>query len=470
MSRSRQLDELGPSLQHNLRAEVAAFHVLAADAGLPWIDKKMYRDELIDGATVVQLPKIQKLNRILGTLVSVASDALQHCRRREEIIQKLLMTCAFEHSHAKCSNAMHRDACDWLRCVDDETDTIVRLIVEWRQALALPLPFMVTGENYLMRMASQIEPGKGLAHIGAHLRSTCRHLPFYYASSFDPMVLETNRVLLRKELFTLRDELPTQLVYCEEALRLARMGVYQPVLKFRHRIKMTAAPPPLVMIDDKRWKQQLIVSFANGLAALSKSRPAQDLGITSAMMQFAGVASKVLHKRYFLIWLEFRRRRVEKRRAVDGMLLMADMMLMQRYYVKWVARRNHVRWLQRQYRALELGTRNQIRRRYMQKLFLKAATRRAERMIQRAIMLRAFRALQCRAVQNILRGQSKMDSVVEGGVKLASNAHVATGMREVPWASRMSLLAGPGKDYLRLVVASSHIIHVGQPTPTSTQH
>lgn len=453
-----------------LTLELGRFPVLSQRAGLPWLDKQMYHDELLHRATVVHLPRIAKLNRILSTIDALADEARSHCKIREALISKLLMTCAFEHSHAKCSNAMHRDACEWLKCVDDETDHIVRLVMDWRQALSWPLPFMINGENYLMRMATQIEPGKGLAHLGAHLRSTCRHLPFYYASSFDPMVLETNRVLLRKELFVLRDELSLQMQHCEEALRLARMGVYQPVLKFRHRLPHSgggAGATRLLMVTNKRWKEQLVLSFANGLATLAKSRPVQDLGITAAMLQFAGLATKVLHKRYFLIWLEFRRRKVEKRRAVDGMLLMADMMLLQRYYAKWLRRRDRVLWLQRQYAHLAAVSISHLRRRYMQKLFLKAATRRAERLIQKAAMLRVFRALHFRAVNRILAGMKNSHSDHSGGgddsraipLPLSANAHVQHGIDEVPWAARMSLLAGPGREGLKTVVGASRIVH-----------
>lgn len=414
-------DELG--LTQRLHTAVEQFEALAAAAGLPWLDKAMYRNELISGASVSALPRIERLNALLSHQVRVTEDILSHHKRREELIYRLLMTCAFDHAHQECSHDSHRAVCDTLRHVDDETDKLIHLVEQWRKHLAVPLPFFVDGENIILRMGNQTSIGKGLAHVGAHLRNTCRHLPYFYSSSYDPAMVESNKVLQRRELDVLKEELDIQFNQLQEALRLARMGMYSPVLRFRHQPTMVSRP--ILMIDNKRWKAQLIVSFANGLSALAKTRPVADNGITSAMMQFAGVASKVLHRRYFYLWYEFRKKRVERKRTVLGMALMADMMLLQRYMENWRGRMGRVKVMRGHSDALLAMSCNVLRRRYMQKLFLKAATKRAERLVKRAMCLRYFRHLQYRAVVTILHRRP---------VK-----RVPT-----PWLEAMCILGGPG--------------------------
>ncbi|CUI15255.1 Hypothetical protein, putative [Bodo saltans] len=421
MIRFRRLTQAAPSfnvdalgLSEQLQEEIDAFDANAASAGLPWIDKLMYRGELLDGASVSALSRITKLNRLLQRQAELATSILVHVRQREGLINKLLMTCAFDHAHEECSHNAHRQSCEILRVVDDETDEIIRLIALWRKGLALPLPFMVDGENYLLRMGTQIALGKGLAHVGGHLRNTCRHLQYFYASSFDPVVVETNKVLQRQELFVLRDELESQTKLCEESLRLARMGMYMPVLKFRHR-GPAASGPTMVMLDNKRWKTQLILSFSNGLMALSRTRPVQDSGMTSAMMQFAGMASKVLHKRYFLVWLQFRRRRIERRRAIHGMALMAEMMVQQRYLTYWRRRLDRSHMLKGKCEGLLMQSNAMIMRRYMQKLFIKSAMKRAERLVKRAMSGRYYRLLHFRAVRNMLQGHRKAAALAQPG-------------------------------------------------------
>jgi hypothetical protein len=435
MIRFRRLTQAAPSfnvdalgLSEQLQAEIGEFDANAVAAGLPWIDKLMYRAELLDRASVSALSRITKLNRLLQRQAELAASILLHVRQREGLINKLLMTCAFDHAHEECSHNAHRQSCETLRVVDDETDEIIRLILLWRRGLALPLPFMVDGENYLLRMGSQIALGKGLAHVGGHLRNTCRHLQYFYASSFDPVVVETNKVLQRPELFVLRDELDSQTKLCEESLRLARMGMYMPVLKFRHRAAPAASGPTMVMLDNKRWKKQLILSFANGLMALSRTRPVQDSGMTSAMMQFAGMASKVLHKRYFLVWLQFRRRRIERRRAINGMAMMAEMMVQQRYLTYWRKRLDRSHILKGKCDALLGQSNGAVMRRYMQKLFIKSAMKRAERLVKRAMSGRYYRLLQFRALRNILQGNRKAALVPSATVE-----HHTLATTTAPW-------------------------------------
>lgn len=442
------VEEASASLLSELQYEIELFEINATNAGLPWIDKRMYREELLKGATLSRLPRISKLNRILERQASLAEEIIDRCKRREAAVNELLMMCAFDHSHMQCSHSAHRDACEGLKYVDDETDAIIRLIREWRAALAHPLPMMIEGENYLIRMHNQFAAGKSLAHLGAHLRNTCRHLQYYYSSSYDPAMIDSNKVLQRDELFTLRAEPDAQVKLCEYALKLARMGMYEPVLKFRHRVAPASSLPPMVMLDNRKWKAQLILSYANGLVALSRSRPVQDQGVVSAMMQFAGVATTVLHKRYFLLWLGYRKRRIERRRAVRGMALMADMMLMQRYLQTWQRRWSRVVRLKGQCDALLLTSHNALRRRYMQKLFLKAATKRAERLVKRGMYLRYFRALQYRATVNILLGTCKSRTPAARG-EIATYADAA---KVAPWAAAMQLIGNSTLIYLQTAV------------------
>lgn len=450
MIRFRRLTQVNPpsfnedalGLSERLQVEIDEFDGRAAAAGLPWIDKIMYRTELLQGASVSSLARITKLNRLLERQAELSASILSHVQRREGLINKLLMTCAFDHAHEECSHSAHRTSCETLRSVDDETDEIIRLVLKWRQGLALPLPFMVDGENYLLRMGSQMALGKGLAHVGGHLRNTCRHLQYYYASSFDPVMVETNKVLQRQELFVLRDELDIQTTLCEDSLRLARMGMYQPVLRFRHRPSSTV--PTMVMLDNRRWKEQLILSFANGLMALSRTRPVQDSGMTSAMMQFAGVATRVLHKRYFLLWLQFRRRRIERRRAIHGMALMAEMMTQQRYLSIWRRRLDRARELRAKYEGLLATCQASVLRRYMQKLFIKSAMKRAERLVRRAMTGRYFRILQYNAVMNILLGQRKAAREVSTNAEDRHQAATAV----APWLEATRMVGSESLVYL----------------------
>lgn len=222
---------------------------------------------------------------------------------------------------------------------------------------------------------------------------------FFYPSLYDPFVVESNKVLAREELDILRRESDVQLTYCTDALQLSRSGNYLPLLRFRHVPGRATRP---ILIDNKQWKEQLILSFSSALALLRKSKP-QDDSVTSAMLQFVGMATKVLHRKYYTRWFDWHRRRAERRETAKGSESMSLMLLRQRYYGQWL--RYLEQWRQRylDLDALQVQNLNWLRLRYFRRLRSRALVRRLSDQAVRCTLVRYFRHLHYRAVVAMLQ-------------------------------------------------------------------
>ena len=393
-------------LRYQLAQEVKSFSELAALAGLPWIDKQMFRDELLRDATIVKLPPIKKLNEILRSQLSIASEIASLCAAREEMIDDMVTNyCGFGHQRIACTQQLHMDACVLLRHIDEASDRIIHLTEEWRKPAAHPLPVIYRGENYICRMAHQCSHGNCIASITSHLRSTCRFMPFFYSSSYDPVMTDANKVLRRKELHFINSEREVQLSWCQSQLLMARMGMYAPVLRFRPHAHAKSRVPSCIMIDNVKWKHQLILSYSNAFQRLAARRPAQDNIVVAAAAQLAHLLSGSLRQRYFHMWFDATLASRRKRENSIHLKSLSNRRVLSRYFVRWKKDAEGGLWTKQMVLALITKQAALIRSSFMRLWFRKTVLGRVRRQAQRAMYLDSFRAMLLLGMQSLLRRQ-----------------------------------------------------------------
>lgn len=260
--------------EHRLAEEKTKFERLANQVGLPWVDKHFYRERLLSTAGVSELAFIEKLNDILQQQVDLSAEIEEAILRREQLKTRLVLeSCALDaisgvnsgtgadhpsgnapesppqaqgrrRSTVKihedkppqpqrttssrripCSIACHKQTALLLRRLDEATEEVIRLIAKWRQNLSLPLPFFVREKNYLCEIARDCAMNGVISTASSHLKGTSRHLPFFYASTFDAVAAATLNII-RPELKYALDELVRQKGFCERQIHNFSMGIY----------------------------------------------------------------------------------------------------------------------------------------------------------------------------------------------------------------------------------------------------
>ncbi len=390
-------------LRYKLSTEVRAFEDLATAAGLPWIDKQMFRDELLRDATPVKLPLIVKLNGILRRQCSIGREIAALCAQREAMIDDMVTNyCGCGKQRIACSQQLHMSACDLLRRVDETSDRILHLAQEWRKNAAHPLPIVFHGENYICRMAHQSSHGNCIAAVTSHLRATCRFMPFFYSSSYDPVMTDANKVLQRQELLFMHGEREVQLAWCQSQLLMARMGMYAPVLRFRPNAK--ARVSPCIMIDNVKWKHQLILSYSNAYQRL-EARQSQDNIVLQAANQLAHMLTSSLRQRYFIKWADKTHAAKLRRQDARELQSLSSRRLLEMRFSLWVMRAEGSLSVRRLVLSLMERHANSICRRFMERWFRTAVLSRVRRQAKRSQYLSAFHRWMLLGMRVILRQQ-----------------------------------------------------------------
>jgi hypothetical protein len=260
--------------ESRLAEEKNKFERLANQVGLPWVDKHFYRERLLNTAGVSELALIEKLNDSLQQQVDLSAEIEEAILKREQLKTRLVLeSCALDaisgvnsgipadprgngpenppsppqgrrRSTVKinedkppqpqrttstrripCSIACHKQTALLLRRLDEATEEVVRLIAKWRENLSLPLPFFVREKNYLCEIARDCAMNGVISTASSHLKGTSRHLPFFYASTFDAVAAATLNII-RPELKYAMDELLRQKGFCERQIYNFSMGIY----------------------------------------------------------------------------------------------------------------------------------------------------------------------------------------------------------------------------------------------------
>lgn len=413
------------AILHNRLQEYAEeFEELAERCGLPWLDRDAYRRELFANATVALLPRIASLVGALRRKSTLSSQILTLCARREQLVDTFVDSSApcmqvLASSSTACSDRLHQRLCVSFEEIDHFTDAIIALVEQWREGLSLPLPFMVSGENYLVRMTNQYAPSRILASISMHLRSACRTKPFLYQSPYDMSVAES---LMTHERMVLMRELKVQMGVCREMLSLAKSGQYRPVLN----IPLSKAH---VTVTRKKWKQLLVVAYAGALHDVTVALNASSA--TRVASQFVQCSSRALHLRYYRTWME-RTLSVRARRATCASLLSMTIMahLRTRFHT-WSYMRDLLHSQQDKVRGICAAANRAQLQRFMRKWFFFHKGSALFRAVQRSLGLTFFRRLHCKV---ICRRHSKL----------------STKYRALSFVSLM----GPAKPMLQMVVAA----------------
>lgn len=88
----------------------------------------------------------------------------------------------------KCSDASHRRMCNLLRQHDKTTDELVSRILQWREVLLQPTPFLVGGENYLLHIKRDVDTILSQCYLhlvdGVGGVAQSEHVAYFYVSSY----------------------------------------------------------------------------------------------------------------------------------------------------------------------------------------------------------------------------------------------------------------------------------------------
>ena len=361
---------------------------LFEQVGLPWIDKSLLEAELADPRDVALLPRVERLLTLLKRQAAFATQIRAVFGERSVLLGQLAKTCCLCEK-APCDVDAHKAATALLRRIDLLTEQLVQGVMQWREGLHSPLPFIVEGENILLAVAQQCAVGGQIPMACGHIRATSRHMPFYYASSFDTVNANAGLPEMTVELKYILSEWERQHQHCTEQLTLSRMGIYTPKLRFRLR---GCKPSFTIPINDIRWKRQLTMSYSSALRLLESCKPNNLVtsAVTNAATQFLLISARSLHIRYYRLWVDWLSSRKEVQRRVQQMQRSVVQYNLLRRFDAWLSRTRLSKVLRAKCRQLSVQIETAFRRRHMQQWYKYSQVSTVSRGVRRAIYMRYY--------------------------------------------------------------------------------
>ena len=212
---------LGTSLAESYHGRIVHFLQLAADVGLPGFDISYIHAHLVAPASVRCHDRLGEFIELLRESRAVRRQLQQLADARDVLCRSLLLHTAC-HSVRESFSPATREAltriarsagtgrsespastassppptCDArshermsqaVRELDRNTIDILQTLDTWRVPMTRPQPFLMFpgGANIVTVLAQQYGMGEPLSQVCVHLRSTSRHLRFFYQSPFD---------------------------------------------------------------------------------------------------------------------------------------------------------------------------------------------------------------------------------------------------------------------------------------------